>query len=181
MTGNKNSNADASSSNTGPNDGSDMDRQWEDFLASHEGDLNDVARSRSARKFDKAARKAEKKARFDVNDLKDDAFATPPHGRGPRDFQGRSWLDTDDVMDDDSTFTPPNPDLGPVNRAAALFVGMTVVGVLCLVVSVLIPSVSALSGSVGGVLTLLGAGGLFMRHRGHSETRRDEFDDGARV
>ncbi|MBW3087365.1 hypothetical protein KIH77_01210 [Bifidobacterium sp. 82T24] len=181
MTGNKDSNANPPSSNDGAND--DERRQWEEFISSHENDLDEVARSRSARKFDKAARKAEKKkAQFNVQDLKAEAFAqAPPAGRGPRDFRNSSWLDVDEMMDGDSTFTPPNPSLGPISGSGLLFVILLVAGVLGLVAAVLLPSMASLLGTVCGVMTLIGAGGLFARHRGHTETRRDVFDDGARV
>lgn len=181
MTGNKDSNVNPTSSNGGAN-GDDEHLQWEEFLSSHESDLDEVARSRSARKFDKAARKAEKKAQFSVHDLKAEAFTrTPPTGRGPRDFSNSSWLDVDETMDGDSTFTPPNPSLGPVSRSGLLFVILLVAGVLGLAAAVLLPSMASLLGTVCGVMTLIGAGGLLARHRGHSETRRDIFDDGARV
>lgn len=180
MTGNKDTNADPAPQNDGY-DGTD--REWERFMSDHGDELNELERSRSARKFDKAAKKAEKAAQFDVRDLKSSAFAdtrirTAP---GPRDFQGRSWLDTDDVMDEDSTFTPPNPSLGPIRKSTVLFVAMLVVGVACLVAAIFTPPFSGLLGTAGGLLTLLGATGMFIRHRGHAETRIDPFDDGARV
>ncbi|MBT1165671.1 hypothetical protein [Bifidobacterium simiarum] len=190
MTANKDSNATPSASNTGPDGhGSrpDDEAAWADFMASHSEDLNDVARSRSARKFDRAAKKAEKQARFDVRDLKAEAFAgNGPNaggfaGAGPRDHTGRSWLDVDEVMDEGSPFTPPNPEIGSVRKATLLFVALLVLGVLCLALALFVPGLSSLFGAAGGVMTLLGAAGLFARHRGHSETRADIFDDGARV
>ncbi|WP_101617348.1 hypothetical protein [Bifidobacterium margollesii] len=184
MTANKDSNATPSASNAGSDangGGSNADAEWADFMASHSDDLNDVARSRSARKFDKAAKKAEKHAQFNVNDLKNEAFVGADHTPGPRDHTGRSWLDVDDVMDEGSPFTPPNPEIGSVRKTTMLFVTLLVLGVLCLALAVFIPSLSGLLGATGGVMTLLGAGGMFARHRGHSETRTDIFDDGARV
>ncbi|NMM93087.1 hypothetical protein [Bifidobacterium oedipodis] len=101
---------------------------------------------------------------------------------GPRDFTGSSWLDADDVMDrygDD--FVPPNPQIGPVNTSKLVFWILLLVGVFGLIASVFVPPLAALLGTIFGLCTLLGAAGLIIRHKGHSQTRRDEFDDGARV
>ncbi|OXM99541.1 hypothetical protein [Bifidobacterium vansinderenii] len=178
MTGNKNSNENRSPSSDGPDNAEDADGAWAEFMSSHQDELSDLEQSRTARKFDKAARKAEKQAQLSVDDLKPEAFTRQP---GPRDFQGRSWLDTDDVMDGESTFTPPNPSIGNVRKSTMLFVVLLVIGVGALTVSILIPALSAWLGTVGGVMTLIGAAGMFFQHKGHTETRTDVFDDGARV
>ncbi|OZG55609.1 hypothetical protein BTIS_1981 [Bifidobacterium tissieri] len=180
MTGNKNSNENRSPSSDGSANGSDgVDAAWEEFVSSHQDELHDVERSRTARKFNKAARKAEKQAQLSIDDLKPEAFA---RAAGPRDFEGRSWLDTDDVLnDDDSSFVPPNPSIGSVRKSTMLFVVLLVIGVITLTASILIPALSAWLGTAGGVMTLIGAAGMFAQHKGHTETRTDMFDDGARV
>ena len=120
MTEHNNSNADGERPNPTPNNGdpgsADFDAAWAQFAAEHAEDLNDVERSRNAKRFEKHAQRKEKEALLSVDDLDPAAFAGGA-GRGPRDFTGSSWLDTDDVMDRyGDPFTPPNPDLGPVNR-----------------------------------------------------------------
>ena len=67
-------------------------------------------------------------------------------------------------------FTPPNPDLGPVNKSKLVFWILLIVGVIGVIGSVFLPS-----------MALIGAAGLIMRHKGHNETKTDYFDDGARV
>lgn len=181
MTDHKDSNVPHDDSTARPNgDGTD-DAAWRDFLAAHGDDLGSVERSRAARRFERHAAKQEKEALLDVRDLSPDAFAGATSQHGPRDFTGRSWLDTDDVMDEGDDFTAPNPDIGPVRTSKLVLWIMTVAGVLALVGCVLIPSLSSLLGAVGGALTILGAAGLLMLHKGHTQTRTDEFDDGARV
>lgn len=80
------------------------------FLDEYSDDLGDVERSHTAKKFDRHAtrkeKREEKKAILSVNDLKQGSFVD---SSGPRDFTQSSWLDTDDVMDRGSVFTPPIP------------------------------------------------------------------------
>ncbi|KAA8827696.1 hypothetical protein [Bifidobacterium myosotis] len=112
--------------------------------------------------------------------------------RGPRDFTGRSWLDTDDVMDqyDDGGFTPPNPELGPVRTSTALLVALLVIGLAGTIVMVLVPSlygipvVSALLNIAFGLCTILGLGGLIVKALNRKDRPGDKggfYDDGARV
>ncbi|WP_291527691.1 hypothetical protein [Bifidobacterium sp. UBA744] len=158
------------------------DEAWRDFLAEHHDDLGGVKRSRTAHAFEKQARRIEKQALLNAADLNADAFVDGiGAGTGPRDFTGSSWLDADEAMDGGSDFVPPNPVIGPVRTSKLVFIGMVVVGVLALVGCVLLPNWSSPLGAVGGALTILGAAGLLMMHKGHTETRSDIFDDGARV
>lgn len=98
---------------SGKHDIGNLDDAWAAFEAEHQADLNDVASSRQAKKFEKQAKKREKEALLSVDDLDIGSFtddARPDRGRkgGPRDFTGSGWLDTDNVMDayDDGGFTP---------------------------------------------------------------------------
>lgn len=180
MTDHKDSNAprDDSTQRSGDSD----DRAWQDFVAAHSDDLDAVERSRTGRKFEREAKRREKEALLSVEDLTPDAFTGgSAHTAGPRDFTGRSWLDTDDVMDQGSDFVPPNPQIGHVRTSKLVLWAMVVIGVAGLVGCVLVPSMSTLLGALGGALTMLGAAGLLMLHKGHTQTRADEFDDGARV
>ena len=91
----------------------DLDAAWAEFADSHADDLKAVERSRSAKRFEKHAQRREKEALLSIDDLDQGTFTNdaPANGRGPRDFTGSSWLDTDRVMDrygDD--FVPPNPE-----------------------------------------------------------------------
>lgn len=163
-----------------PND-ADLDAAWAEFEAGHRDDLKDVAGSSSARRFERHAERKEKEALIDVRDLKADAFVGG-NSRGPRDFTGSSWLDTDDVMDrygDD--FTPPNPSIGPVSKVDAMFWALLVVGIAGIIGSLFVPALTGLLGTVFGVCALIGGAGLLARHKGHTQTREDIFDDGARV
>jgi len=172
-------------------DMNDLDAAWAAFEAEHQADLHDVASSRQAKKFEKQAKKREKEALLSVDDLDIGSFtddARPSRGgkkgkqSGPRDFTGSSWLDTDDVMDRyGDPFTPPNPDLGPVNKSKLVFWILLVVGVIGVIGSVFLPSMAAVLGTVFGTCALIGAAGLIVRHKGHNETKTDYFDDGARV
>lgn len=105
-----------------------------------------------------------------------------PQGRGPRDFTGSSWLDTDSVMDrygDD--FVPPSPEIGHVKLSKLVFWALLVAGVIGIIASAFMPALAAILGSIFGLCALVGAAGLIVQHKGHSQTRFDEFDDGARV
>ena len=150
---------------TGSNAGDDLD--WAAFAAEHANDLQDVERSRNARRFEKHAQRKEKEAL---------------HQRGPRDHGGRSWLDTDDVMDEyGDDFVPPNPKIGRVNASKLVFWILLVAGVAGIIASVFVPALATFLGSIFGLCALVGGAGLILQHKGHTETRTDMFDDGARV
>ena len=155
---------------------------WNRFLDEYSDDLGEVERSRTARKFDRHAtrqdKREEKRAILSVNDLKQGSFVD---SSGPRDFTQSSWLDTDDVMDRSSVFTPPNPDLGQIRWSRLICGILLVVGVAGIIAPAFLPAWATVLGIVFGISILVGAGGLFVTHRGHDETKRDEEDDGARV
>ena len=115
---------------TDSNAGDDLD--WAAFAAEHANDLQDVERSRNARRFEKHAQRKEKEALLSVDDLDAGTFTddkVPLHQRGPRDHGGRSWLDTDDVMDEyGDDFVPPNPKIGRVNASKLVFWILLVAG-----------------------------------------------------
>lgn len=157
---------------------------WEDFLAAHADDLEDVEHSRTAKRFSKHAEREEKKALLSVTDLKKNAFVSGDRYAqpGPRDHTGTSWLDTDDVMDrygDD--FVPPNPQLGTPSPGRAVLWALFILGALGLIATCLFPAVAAILGVVFGLMLLIGAGGLLATHRGHDESKDGFDDDGARV
>ena len=107
MTDLNNSNADEERPNAAPNGGEgassnadDLDAAWAEFASSHADDLQAVEHSRSAKRFEKHAQRREKEALLSIQDLDQGTFTDDtPQGRGPRDFTGSSWLDTDSVMD----------------------------------------------------------------------------------
>lgn len=181
---------------------SDLDAAWAAFEAEHKADLNDVASSRQAKKFEKQAKKREKEALLSVDDLDSAAFTDgvrPFHerarrnqGKGPRDFTGSSWLDTDSVMDryDDGDFTPPNPDLGPMHMSTVLPVVLLVVGVVGTLAMILIPALysipvlSTILNLVFSVCTVIGLGDLIYKAVTRKNRPGDKggyYDDGARV
>ena len=162
----------------------DLDAAWAEFADSHADDLKAVERSRSAKRFEKHAQRREKEALLSIDDLDQGTFTNdaPANGRGPRDFTGSSWLDTDRVMDrygDD--FVPPNPEIGHVKLSKLVFWILLVAGVIGIIASVFVPALASILGSIFGLCALVGAAGLIVQHKGHRETRTDEFDDGARV
>ncbi|MBT1175467.1 hypothetical protein JS530_08160 [Bifidobacterium sp. LC6] len=203
MTDLNNTNAADEPTTPTPDDGakhSDLDAAWAAFEAEHKADLNDVASSRQAKKFEKQAKKREKEALLSVDDLSADAFTDgvrPFHerankARGPRDFTGSSWLDTDDVMDryDDGGFTPPNPDLGPVHASTVLLTVLLVIGLVGTLAMILVPALysipvlSSILNIVFGICTVLGLGGLVVKILNRKNRPGDKggyFDDGARV
>ncbi|MUH58887.1 hypothetical protein [Bifidobacterium canis] len=154
------------------------EQAWDRFLDEYSEDLQDVEKSRTAKKFDKHAAKQEKKAMLSVDDLKQDSFV---NASGPRDFTNSSWLDTDDVMDRGSVFTPPNPDLGKIRWSRLVCGILLVVGVVGVIATTFLPAYATVLGVIFGICVLVGAGGLFVTHRGHDETKTSEEDDGARV
>ena len=183
-----------------------LDEAWAAFEAAHQDDLIDVASSRQAKKFEKQAQRREKEALLHVNDLDlgtftDDAVplrerirrskrtnTTSSNGvgdksqSGPRDFTGSSWLDTDDVMDEyGDDFVPPNPEIGHIPASKLVFWALLLVGVFGLIASAFLPALAGILGTVFGVCAILGGAGLIARHKGHTDTREDYFDEGARV
>ena len=168
---------------TGSNAGDDLD--WAAFAAEHANDLQDVERSRNARRFEKHAQRKEKEALLSVDDLDAGTFTddkVPLHQRGPRDHGGRSWLDTDDVMDEyGDDFVPPNPKIGRVIASKLVFWILLGAGVAGIIASVFVPALATFLGSIFGLCALVGGAGLILQHKGHTETRTDMFDDGARV
>ncbi|KAB7787947.1 hypothetical protein [Bifidobacterium cebidarum] len=203
MTDLNNTNAADEPTTPTPDDGAkhnDLDAAWAAFEAEHKADLNDVATSRQARKFEKQAKKREKEALLSVDDLDAAAFTDgvrPFHermknGRGPRDFTGSSWLDTDDVIDryDDGGFTPPNPDLGPVHASTVLLTTLLIIGLVGSLAMILVPALysipvlSSILNIVFGICTVLGLGGLVAKILNRKNRPGDKggyFDDGARV
>ena len=188
MTDLNNSNADEERPNDASHGGGspmdDLDAAWAEFADSHADDLKAVERSRSAKRFEKHAQRREKEALLSIDDLDQGTFTNdaPANGRGPRDFTGSSWLDTDRVMDrygDD--FVPPNPEIGHVKLSKLVFWILLVAGVIGIISSVFVPALASILGSIFGLCALVGAAGLIVQHKGHRETRTDEFDDGARV
>ncbi|MCI1901577.1 MAG: hypothetical protein LKI93_02430 [Bifidobacteriaceae bacterium] len=182
MTENKNANDSHESPTGGSNDNSGTDSDWQSFLDSHSDDLSDVESSHTARKFERHAKKEEKRRLVDAKDLTADSFAASSGnnaGHGPRDFNN-SWLDIDDDLGSDN-FTPDPPDVGSMKRSTVAFAVITVIGVLGLILVLFVPQVAGLLATIAGLLTLIGAVGLVMQLRGHNETRSSPFDDGARV
>lgn len=164
----------------------DADLDWAAFAAEHAKDLQDVASSRNARRFERHAQRKEKEALLSVNDLDANAFTgestSGGRSRGPRDHVGCSWLDTDDVMDQyGDDFVPPNPKIGPVNITTLVLWILLVGGIAGIIASVFVPTLAMILGSVFGFCALIGGAGLILRHKGHSDTRSGPFDDGARV
>ena len=191
MTDLNNSNADEEHPNAESHDGgnvpssdaNDLDAAWAEFASSHADDLKAVEHSRSAKRFEKHAQRREKEALLSIQDLDQGTFTDDmPQNRGPRDFTGSSWLDTDSVMNrygDD--FVPPNPEIGHVKLSKLVFWVLLVAGVIGIIVSVFMPALAAILGSIFGLCALVGAAGLIVQHKEHSQTRFDKFDDGARV
>ncbi|WEV41524.1 DUF308 domain-containing protein [Bifidobacterium sp. ESL0682] len=164
--------------------GGNTDDMWKQFEAEHADDLSDISSSHNAKRFEKHAKREEKKALLSVEDITPDSFArgsssSKPHG--PRDFVGSSWLDADDVMDSFDDFTPPNPDLGHFDPVKVVFWGLLIVGIAGLIALVFFPRFATIMGLVFGLCALIGGVGLLSVHKGHSQTRMDYFDDGSRV
>lgn len=129
----------------------DLDAAWAEFADSHADDLKAVERSRSAKRFEKHAQRREKEALLSIDDLDQGTFTNdaPANGRGPRDFTGSSWLDTDRVMDrygDD--FVPPNPEIGHVKLSKLVFWILLVAGVIGIIASVFVPALASILGSI---------------------------------
>lgn len=160
----------------------DMSDEWAAFAAAHADDLQDVESSRNAKRFEKHAQRKDKEALLSIQDLSSDSFVGTATPRGPRDFSGSSWLDTDDVMDrygDD--FVPPNPSIGKIRTPLLVFWILFIVGVVGLIASVLLPSMASILGTVFGLCALIGGAGLLSQLKGHNPHRNGYTDDGARV
>ena len=78
-------------------------------------------------------------------------------------------------------FVPPNPKIGRVIASKLVFWILLVAGVAGIIASVFVPALATFLGSIFGLCALVGGAGLILHHKGHTETRTDMFDDGARV
>lgn len=164
----------------GGNTGSVDDEAWAQFAQAHAEDFRAIERSKDAKQFSKQAARQEKEALLSVHDLKEDSFTA--HARGPRDFTGSSWLDTDNVMDrygDD--FVPPHPSFGKPRFSLLLCWVLFLIGVFGIIASTLLPAAIGVLGTVFGLCLLIGGAGLLAQLRGFHDTRTDPDDDGARV
>lgn len=164
----------------------DVDDMWKQFEAEHADDLNDISNSHNAKRFEKHAKREEKKALLSVDDITPDSFAggfssSSSKQHGPRDFEGSSWLDADNVMDSFDDFTPPNPELGHLDPVKVVFWALLVIGIAGLIAAVFFPRFAAIMGLVFGVCALIGGVGLLSMHRGRTPTQTDYYDDGSRV
>ncbi|WP_055426559.1 hypothetical protein [Bifidobacterium aesculapii] len=184
--------ADAPEGNTGKPDLGNLDAAWAAFQAEHRDDLNDVASSRNAKRFERHAERKEKERLLSVDDLRPDAFSSTGASHGPRDFTGSSWLDTDDVMDahDDGDFTPPNPDLGDLRTSTVMLAALMIIGLAGMLAMILVPALygipvlSTILNLVFGLCTIVGLAGLvgkILNRKDRPGDRGGYFDDGARV
>ncbi len=78
-------------------------------------------------------------------------------------------------------FVPPNPQIGHVKVSKLIFWILLVAGVAGVIASAFMPALATILGTIFGLCALIGAAGLIVQHKGHAQTRTDEFDDGARV
>ncbi|WEV66329.1 MULTISPECIES: DUF308 domain-containing protein [unclassified Bifidobacterium] len=166
-------------------DTAELEEAWKRFEDEHAEDLDDISSSRQAKRFEKHAKREEKKAQLSIEDITPDSFAkgssSSSRPRGPRDFEGSSWLDVDDVMDGFDDFTPPNPDLGHLDPVKVVFWGLLIVGIAGLIAAVFFPKFAGIMGIVFGLCALIGGAGLLITHKGFHQTQTDYFDDGSRV
>ncbi|WEV63510.1 DUF308 domain-containing protein [Bifidobacterium sp. ESL0732] len=176
------------SGNPSSSDAAAQDEAWKRFEAEHADDLDDISSSRNAKRFEKRAKREEKKALLSVEDITPDSFAngfsassSSSKPRGPRDFEGSSWLDTDNVIDSFDDFTPPNPDLGHLDPVKVVFWGLLVIGIAGLIAAVFFPRFAGIMGLVFGLSALIGGVGLLTKHKGFHQTQTDYYDDGSRV
>jgi hypothetical protein len=154
---------------------------WKQFEEAHAGDLDDISNSRSAKQFEKQAKRQEKKAVLSITDIRPDSFVnnnTTPHG--PRDFEN-SWLDTEDVMDQFDNFVPPNPSLGHFNPVTCTFWVLLLIGIAGLIAALYISQLTTIMGVVFGLCALVGGVGLLTMHRTYKGPGAEDFDDGAQV
>lgn len=164
--------------NSGQGSGQESgDAAWENFLNSHSDEVDALESSRTARKFERQARRSEKKAALRAEDLSQGSFVG---GSGPRDFQGSSWLDTDTVMDQTSTFTTPNPDLKDLGWSRIVFIIMTLAGLVCFFLTLFLPRWAGLTGILSGFLLLVGITGLIISRKNFRDSSSGLFDDDAR-
>lgn len=184
MTDNKNTNSAGQNSGNGDSNGfshSAEDRQWEHFINEYEGDFNDEQINSIKKQFEKNAKKIERKRKKEIkkaikNASFNDDFAAINTKPGPRDVSGISWID-----DDPSSFSPENPVLPSPSAAGIAVLILIVAGIAAAVCALIFSAVPSIVGSIGGICILLGFGLFLANHKGFNETRKDEFDDGARI
>ena len=63
-------------------------------------------------------------------------------------------------------FVPPNPKIGHVKPSKLVFWALLVVGVSGIILSVFVPALAEILGSIFGVCALVGAAGLIAQHKG---------------
>lgn len=160
--------------------------EWNDFMLEHADEFDSIAHSSSARRFERAAQKHDRRAAAAVKRIQEErqreqSRLTAP---GPRDYT-TSWLDADQTLDSSAPFEEPNPDLGSAHKSTILFISLCTIGVLGLVAVFFVPSLAAVLSMIFGACLLIGGFGLLTRlPKRHSAPRNDAddpFGNGARV
>ncbi|MBB2955363.1 hypothetical protein FHX77_000771 [Bifidobacterium commune] len=154
---------------------------WKQFEEAHADDLDDISNSRSAKQFEKQAKRREKKTALSVTDITPDSFVdNTSMRRGPRDFEN-SWLDTEDVLDRFDDFIPPNPSLGHLNPVKCTFWALFLIGIAGLIAALYVSQLTTIMGVVFGSSALIGGVGLLTMHRTYRGPGADGFNDGAQL
>jgi hypothetical protein len=178
------------------------EEQWRSLLEEHQQELGGLEHSHTARRFERTARRQERRQvrhLLDAAQLRGRAF-TKGHrsssagfgvdsdgadsssarstglGTGPRDYE-TSFLDIDEPGE---PFSPGDGGLGHVRLSTLVFAILAIVGLVLVAVSLFVPMPALIDG-IGGLFLLVGGVGLFSNLRGHKDTQTDPSDDGARV
>lgn len=131
---------------------SHSDEQWQEFLDAHSDDLENVESSRAAKKFERSAQRAEKKAqrKLRIEDFNDSVFAQP---RTPIRGYSVSWLDADEA---DNHFHAPDPSWNSLQIAVIAAVILIILGFASLLGALCVPQLRQFLGATSGILILLG-------------------------
>ncbi|WP_300768464.1 hypothetical protein [uncultured Bifidobacterium sp.] len=155
--------------------GSSSEDMWREFEKEHAQELQDVASSRSAKRFERHIKRQRKKALLSVDDLANGAFTDDVPSSGPRDFTHSSVLSSPD-----DEFVPPDPHHERPRASIAVFAVLFVAGILAIIASTVVSGLTNTLVLVAGVSAVIGGVGLINTRRPHAPGRRDG-DDGARV
>lgn len=163
---------------------------WSVFLAEHAEDFDDIANSRSAKSFEKHAKKAERKnleEHIDHNNSSkndNNLSSLLRSAAGPRDNTRSSWLDVDSTMEDyGDDFVPPNPTLKNISTVNLILWIVFIAGIAGIILTAFLPFLASFVGIISAILILLGGAGLLMNRKENNSCKNDyeDFGYGSRV
>lgn len=192
MTSSKNTNSPHLENNKNSNNNSnDFQDDWSSFISEHSQDFNDIEKSKSAKEFEKHAKREDKRniKRKEEEEEREKAIRNLRIEReiflshGPRDNIRSSWLDVDDTMEEYSDdFVAPNPHFKNIRKSVVILWLVLLLGIAGIITSAFIPIIASIAATISIVFIIIsGVGLLMIRKDSHDNNDYSDYGNGARV